>query len=233
MMFRLVISLTKKNSTSMIEVLYEDNHLVIVNKVAGDIVQGDKTKDRPLSEKIKAYIKNKYNKPGEVYLGTIHRLDRPVSVAIVFAKTSKALTRMNKMFQDKTVQKTYWALCSDEPEDKSGKLIHYLVKDTKKNKTKAHSNEVKNSKKAELNYRFIKFKNGKALVEVNPLTGRPHQIRVQLSSIGCIIKGDLKYGAMLPNSDKSICLHSRKVEFIHPVSNEKISVTAPLPSKNW
>lgn len=217
----------------MIEVLYEDNHLVIVNKRPGDITQGDKTKDKPLSDKVKAYIKDKYNKPGDVFLGTIHRLDRPVSGAIVFAKTSKALTRMNKMFQDKTIQKTYWALCSDEPEEKSGKLIHYLVKDTVKNKTKAHDTEVKNSKKAELTYRFVKFKNGKALVEVTPLTGRPHQIRVQLSSMGCIIKGDLKYGAMLPNSDKSICLHSRKVEFIHPVSNEKISVTAPLPTKNW
>ena len=217
----------------MIEVLYEDNHLVIVNKLAGDIVQGDKTKDQPLSEKVKKYIKEKYKKPGEVYLGTIHRLDRPVSGAIIFAKTSKSLTRMNKMFQDKKIQKTYWALCYEKPEEVSGKLTHYLIKDSKKNKTKAHNYEFKNSKKAELSYRFIKSINDKALIEINPLTGRSHQIRVQLSSIGCIIKGDLKYGAMLPNSDKSICLHSRKVEFIHPVSKEKISVIAPLPMKNW
>lgn len=217
----------------MIDVLFEDNHLIIVNKKAGDIVQGDKTRDKPLSDKVKLYIKKKYNKPGDVFLGTIHRLDRPVSGAIVFAKTSKALTRMNKMFQDKTIQKTYWALCSQKPNENSGKLIHYLIKDTQKNKTKAHNQEINGGKKSELLYKYLKDQKGKALIEVKPLTGRPHQIRVQLATMKCIIKGDLKYGALLPNSDKSICLHSRKVEFIHPVSKEKISVIAPLPEKNW
>lgn len=217
----------------MVEILYEDNHLIIVNKKAGEIVQGDKTKDIPMGEKIKQFIKTRDKKPNNVFLGTIHRLDRPVSGAIVFAKTSKSLTRMNKMFQDKQVSKTYWALCTESPAEKSGKLIHFLVKDTNKNKTKAHTKEVPNSKRAELTYSYLKNKNGKHLIEVNPLTGRPHQIRVQLASMGCIIKGDLKYGAMLPNSDKSICLHSRKVEFIHPVSGDKISVSAPLPKKNW
>jgi 23S rRNA pseudouridine1911/1915/1917 synthase len=217
----------------MVEVLYEDNHLVIVNKRSGDISQGDKTQDEPLSEKVKAYIKNKYNKPGDVFLGTVHRLDRPVSGAIVFARTSKALTRMNKMFQDKQVQKTYWALCEKEPNSKSGTLIHHLIKDEQKNKTRAFPNEIKNSKRAELVYKLIKPKNENYLIEVKPLTGRPHQIRVQLSSIGCVIVGDLKYGAKKPNSDKSICLHARKVEFIHPVSKEQISVIAPLPKKNW
>lgn len=217
----------------MVEVLFEDNHLIIVNKKSGDITQGDKTRDKPLSDKVKLYIKKKHNKPGDVFLGTIHRLDRPVSGAIVFAKTSKALTRMNKMFQEKTIQKTYWALCSQQPQEKSGKLVHYLVKDTQKNKTKAHDHEVNGGKKSELTYKYLKEQKGKSLIEVTPLTGRPHQIRVQLASMGCIIKGDLKYGAMLPNSDKSICLHSRKVEFIHPVSKEKLSIEAPLPEKNW
>lgn len=217
----------------MVEILYEDNHLIIVNKKAGQIVQGDKTKDIPMGEEIKSFLKKRDNKPNNVFLGTIHRLDRPVSGAIVFAKTSKALARMNKMFQDKEVSKTYWALCNEAPREKTGKLVHYLVKDSAKNKTKAHQKEIPNSKKAELTYSYIKAKNGKHLIEVNPLTGRPHQIRVQLASMGCIIKGDLKYGALLPNSDKSICLHSRKVEFTHPVSGEKISTTAPLPKRNW
>jgi len=217
----------------MIEVLYEDNHLVIVNKRSGDISQGDKTQDTPLSEKVKAYIKNKYNKPGDVFLGTVHRLDRPVSGVIVFARTSKALTRMNKMFQDKLIQKTYWALCEKEPKSKSGTLIHYLVKDEQKNKTRAFPSEVKNSKRAELNYKFLKTKNESSLIEIKPLTGRPHQIRVQLSSIACVIVGDLKYGAKEPNPDKSICLHARNIEFIHPVSKVQISVVAPLPKHNW
>jgi len=205
-----------------------------VNKLSGEISQGDKTGDRTLSDKVKAYIKKKYNKPGDVYLGTTHRLDRPVSGAIIFAKTSKALTRLNAMFQDKLVQKTYWALCIEKPYPASGNLIHYLVKDSKKNKTSAHQKEVKNSKRSELNYKYLKSMGNNHLVEVDPRTGRPHQIRVQLASIGCTIKGDLKYGAMLPNQDKSICLHARQLNFTHPVSKEKIQVTAPLPNaKVW
>lgn len=212
------------------EVLYEDNHIIIVNKRSGEISQGDKTGDSTLSDKVKAYIKKKYNKPGEVFLGTTHRLDRPVSGAIIFARTSKALTRLNAMFQEKKVQKTYWALCIESPHPAEGNLVHYLIKDSKKNKTTAHKKDVKNGKRSELNYKFIKKMGNNSLVEVDPRTGRPHQIRVQLASIGCTIKGDLKYGAVLPNGDKSICLHARKLNFIHPVSKEKITVTAPIPN---
>ena len=186
------------------EVLFEDNHIIIVNKRAGEIVQGDKTGDKTLADIVKSYIKKKYNKPGNVFLGTAHRLDRPVSGAIVFAKTSKALTRLNQMFQDKTIQKTYWALCDRPPENKKGILIHYLVKDEAKNKTVPHLKEVKNSKFAELHYQLLSQKGSNFLIEVNPITGRPHQIRVQLTAIDCVIKGDLKYGAPLPNRDKSI-----------------------------
>ncbi|MDG1516705.1 MAG: RluA family pseudouridine synthase [Flavobacteriales bacterium] len=217
----------------MLEVLFEDNHIIIVNKKSGEITQGDKTGDTPLSEKVKEYIKHKYNKPGNVFIGTVHRLDRPVTGVIVFAKTSKALTRLNKMFQDKKMQKTYWALCSQAPKVKHQKLSHYLVKDTQKNKTKAHLREIPNGKKSELIYTHLKNNKLKNLIEVKPLTGRPHQIRVQLSSMGCSILGDLKYGANKPNPDKSICLHARNIEFIHPVSKEVINVTAPLPNHNW
>ena len=210
------------------EVLYEDNHLIIVNKKPGEIVQGDRTGDKTLAEKVKDYIKEKYNKPGAVYLGTTHRLDRPVSGAIIFAKTSKALTRLNAQFQKKEIQKTYWALCLEKPYPESGTLIHYLIKDSKKNKTSAFRRDRANSKKAELEYQFIKTKGRHYLVEVKPITGRPHQIRIQLSTIGCSIKGDLKYGAHFPNQDKSICLHSKEVSFIHPVSKEKVTVAAPL-----
>lgn len=217
----------------MLEVLFEDNHIIIVNKKSGEITQGDKTGDTPLSEKVKEYIKHKYNKPGNVFIGTVHRLDRPVTGVIVFAKTSKALTRLNKMFQDKQMQKTYWALCNQAPKIHTQKLSHYLVKDTQKNKTKAHLREVPNGKKSELIYTYLKKHKLKNLIEVKPLTGRPHQIRVQLSSMGCSILGDLKYGASKPNPDKSICLHARNIEFIHPVSKEIVDVTAPLPIHNW
>lgn len=217
----------------MVEVLYEDNHIIIVNKKSGDITQGDKTGDEPLSEAVKKYIKLKHNKPGDVFLGTVHRLDRPVTGAIIFAKTSKSLTRLNKMFQYKEIQKTYWALCNQAPIHKEGHLIHYLVKDTRKNKTTAHTKPNANGKKSELKYLFLPNKKLNSLIEVYPLTGRPHQIRVQLASMGCIIKGDVKYGAAIPNSDQSICLHARKIEFIHPVSKNQISVTAPLPKANW
>ena len=210
------------------EVLYEDNHLIIVNKKSGEIVQGDRTGDRTLAEKVKNYIKKKYNKPGNVFIGTTHRLDRPVSGAIIFAKTSKALTRLNAQFQQKEIQKTYWALCLEKPVPSSGSLVHYLIKDAEKNKTAAYLEDKPSSKKAELHYQYLKKQGRHYLVEVNPLTGRPHQIRIQLSTIGCTIKGDLKYGAHFPNKDKSICLHSRKVEFIHPVSKEKIAAVAPL-----
>lgn len=215
------------------EVLFEDNHLIIINKRAGDIVQGDNTGDVPLSEKVKRYIKAKYDKQGNVFVGTIHRLDRPVSGAIVFAKTSKALERMNKMFHDKEVQKTYWALCIDPPKKPHDTLIQYLVKDSKKNRVKAYPKEVPESKKAILTYNYLRKSDRFHLLEVLPLTGRPHQIRVQLSSMGCIIKGDLKYGAPMPNKDKSICLHSRNVAFKHPVTGEMISIDAPLPINHW
>lgn len=217
----------------MVEVLYEDNHIIIVNKKSGEITQGDKTGDEPLSEKVKRFIKKRDNKPGNVFLGTVHRLDRPVSGAIVFAKTSKALPRLNKMFQEKQMQKTYWAKCIQPPKVESQKLVHYLVKDTKRNKTKAHNRQVSDGKKSELIYTHLSNHKIHNLIEVLPLTGRPHQIRVQLASMGCIILGDLKYGALAPNKDKSICLHARRIEFIHPVSKEKIDVSAPLPKKNW
>lgn len=210
------------------EVLHEDNHIIVVNKRSGEISQGDKTGDKTLSDQVKAYIKKKYNKPGDVYLGTTHRLDRPVSGAIIFAKTSKALTRLNAMFQEKSIQKTYWALCVEKPYPTQGTLIHFLIKDSKKNKTTAHSSGVKNGKESELDYKFLKPMGNNYLVEVKPKTGRPHQIRVQLASVRAVIKGDLKYGAILPNKDKSICLHARELNFIHPVSKEKISVVAPL-----
>ena len=217
----------------MVEVLYEDNHIIIVNKKSGEITQGDKTGDEPLSEKVKSFIKKRDNKPGNVYLGTVHRLDRPVTGVIVFAKTSKALPRLNKMFQEKKIQKTYWAKCIKSPKIKNQKLVHFLVKDSNKNKTKAHINEVPNGKKSELIYTHLSGNKIQNLVEVLPLTGRPHQIRVQLASIGCTIVGDLKYGDNKPNKDKSICLHAKRIEFIHPVSKEKIDVSAPLPKHNW
>lgn len=212
------------------EVLHEDNHIIIVNKRSGEISQGDKTGDRTLSDQVKAFLKKKYNKPGEVFLGTTHRLDRPVSGAIMFAKTSKALSRLNKMFQEKQIQKTYWALCCEQPFPPQGTLVHYLIKDSKKNKTTAHLNVIEGGKKSELSYKFLKRMGSNYLVEITPKTGRPHQIRVQLASIGCIIKGDLKYGAMLPNKDKSICLHAHRLEFVHPVSKEKLSVVAKIPN---
>lgn len=215
------------------EVLYEDNHIILVNKKAGEITQGDKTGDIPLSEKIKQFIKQRDNKSGNVFLGTVHRLDRPVSGVILFSKTSKSLIRLNKMFQEKQIQKTYWAKCIIPPKVESNKLVHFLVKDSKKNKTKAHIRQISNGKKSELIYNHLRNHKINNLLEVKPLTGRPHQIRVQLASIGCIIVGDLKYGALSPNLDKSICLHARKIEFIHPVSKVKIDVTAPLPKGIW
>ncbi|HRW99207.1 MAG TPA: RluA family pseudouridine synthase [Cyclobacteriaceae bacterium] len=220
-------------ATSVINVLYEDNHLLIVNKPAGILVQGDSTGDQPLVEVGKAYIKEKYKKPGAVFLGVVHRLDRPVSGVVVFARTSKALARMNAQFRDKETQKTYWALVDNKPPKAQGKLIHWLVKDEKKNKTAAYDTEIDEGKRSELDYKLVR-QAGKSLLEVQPITGRPHQIRVQLASMGCPIVGDLKYGYPTPNQDGSICLHARSLEFTHPVTKEKMLITAELPDdQHW
>jgi len=212
-----------------LQVLYEDNHIIIINKRPGDIVQGDKTGDKPLSEVVKEYIKDKYNKPGNVYLGVVHRLDRPTSGVVMFAKTSKALPRLNKMFVNKETQKTYWALVKQEPPKNQDTLIHWLRKNPKNNKSTAYIKEVPDGKKAILHYQLLKKLDNYFLLEVALETGRHHQIRVQLSSIGCSIKGDLKYGFDRSNKDASISLHARNLKFTHPVSNETIDVTAPLP----
>ena len=213
-----------------LQVLFEDNHLVIVNKRAGDIVQGDKTGDKPLSEVVKEYIKHKYNKPGNVYLGVTHRLDRPTTGIVVFAKTSKVLPRLNKLFSDKKVNKTYWAVVKERPKKEKANLVNWLKKNPKNNKSTAYINEIIDSKKAILHYDIIKQLNNYHLLEVNLETGRHHQIRCQLASIGSPIKGDLKYGFDRSNKDASIHLHSRKIEFIHPVSKKQISVIAPTPN---
>lgn len=215
------------NSSSLVEVLYEDNHIIAVNKKSSDIVQGDKTGDKPLNEIVKTFLKEKYQKPGDVFLGTVHRIDRPVSGVVIFAKTSKALERLNKMFNEKTIRKTYWAIVKNKPENDEGNLVHYLIKNEQKNKSIAYLKEVANSKKSELEYKIIYQFNNYYLVEIKPLTGRHHQIRVQLSCIGCPIKGDLKYGFNRSNTDASISLHARKVEFIHPVTKEPITIIAP------
>jgi 23S rRNA pseudouridine1911/1915/1917 synthase len=213
-----------------LNVIYEDNHLIVVNKNSGDIVQGDKTGDETLAEKVKTYIKNKYNKPGEVYLGTVHRLDRPTSGIVLFAKTSKALARMNKMFKDKTIQKTYWAVVEQKPNPLKGTLIHYLKKNERQNKSYAFLTEINGSKKAELFYKLIGSGDKYHFIEVLPKTGRHHQIRVQLAQIGSIIKGDLKYGAKRSNKDGSIHLFARKLEFIHPVKKELVTIIAQPPN---
>ena len=216
------------------QVVYEDNHIIIVNKESGEIVQGDKTGDRPLSEIVKDYIKEKYQKPGAVFLGVVHRLDRPVSGLVVFARTSKALTRLNKMFAEKdNIKKTYWAIVEREKgivKSESGELIHWLVRNEQQNKSYAYDHEVPRSKKAQLRYRVLTQGDNYDLVEVELLTGRHHQIRCQLSTIGCPIKGDLKYGARRSNPDGSISLQSHRIEFIHPVSKETICIEAPIPN---
>ncbi|OWP85971.1 RNA pseudouridine synthase [Flavobacterium covae] len=210
-------------------VLYEDNHIIIVNKRVGDIVQGDKTGDKPLSDVVKEYLKEKYNKPGEVFLGVVHRLDRPTTGIVLFAKTSKALSRLNDLFKNRETQKTYWAIVKNKPSQKEATLIHYLKRNPQKNTSKAHLKEVADSKKAILDYKIIKELNNYFVLEVSLHTGRHHQIRSQLSAIGCPIKGDLKYGFDRSNKDGGIHLHARKLQLIHPVSNEIISVTAPVP----
>lgn len=213
-------------------VVYEDNHIIIVNKTASEIVQGDKTGDVPLSETVKQYIKETYAKPGNVFLGVAHRLDRPVSGLVVFAKTSKALARLNDMFRGGEVKKTYWAIVKQCPPAEEGELVHYLVRNEKQNKSYAYDREVKGAKKAVLHYRLIGRSDNYYQLEVDLKTGRHHQIRCQLAKIGCPIKGDLKYGFPRSNPDGSICLHARTVSFIHPVSKKPVEVTAPLPDGN-
>jgi ribosomal large subunit pseudouridine synthase D (EC 5.4.99.-) len=213
-------------------VLYEDNHIIVVNKTASEIVQADKTGDTPLSETVKQYLKEKYRKPGNVFLGVTHRLDRPVSGLVIFAKTSKALTRLNEMFRTGGVKKTYWAVVKDKPEEPEGELVHFLVRNEKQNKSYAYDKEVPNSKKAVLHYRLTGRSENYYLLEVDLKTGRHHQIRCQLAKMGCPIKGDLKYGFPRSNPDGSICLHARKVKFTHPVSKILIELEAPLPEGN-
>ena len=213
-------------------VVYEDNHIIIVNKQSGEIVQGDKTGDRPLSDIVKDYIKEKYQKPGAVFLGVAHRLDRPVSGLVVFARTSKALARLNKMFAEGEVHKTYWAIVKNAPRTSEGTLEHWLVRNEKQNKSYAYDHERPNAKKAILKYRKLAHSDNYTLLEVNLMTGRHHQIRCQLAAMGCPIKGDLKYGAPRSNPDGSISLMARRVEFIHPVSKAPIVVEAPVPNDN-
>ena len=211
------------------EVVYEDNHIIIVNKQSGEIVQGDKTGDRPLSDIVKDYIKIRYAKPGAVFLGVVHRLDRPVSGLVLFARTSKALTRLNRMFAQGEVHKTYWAIVGSAPREPEGTLEHWLVRNEQQNKSYAYPSEKPRAKKAILTYRTIGHSDRYTLLEVQLLTGRHHQIRCQLAAMGCPIKGDLKYGAPRSNPDGSISLMSRRMEFVHPVSKEAITVEAPLP----
>lgn len=211
-------------------VLYEDNHIIVVNKQSGEIVQGDKTGDTPLSDIVKTHLKEKYNKPGNVFLGVVHRLDRPVSGVVLFAKTSKALPRLNKLFAEhEKVKKTYWAIVGNKPPQESGTLTHWLTRNEKTNTAKAYDREVPNSKKAILDYRLIAASQRYFLLEIQLHTGRHHQIRCQLAKMGCPIKGDLKYGAPRSNPDGSICLHARHLELEHPVTHEILSITAPVP----
>ena len=214
------------------EVIYEDNHVIVVSKTSSEIVQGDKTGDTPLSELVKQYLKEKYNKPGNVFVGVTHRLDRPVSGLVVFAKTSKALARLNDMFRNGEVKKTYWAIVKDSPPETEGTLVHYLVRNEKQNKSYAYDREKPGAKKAVLHYKLIGHSDNYYLLEVDLQTGRHHQIRCQLAKMGCPIKGDLKYGFPRSNPDGSICLHARRVSFVHPVSKMPIDLEAPLPEGN-
>ncbi len=219
---------TVSNSQNL-QVLYEDNHLIAINKRPADIVQGDKTGDRPLSEIVKMYIKKKYDKPGEVYLGVAHRLDRPTSGIVVFARTSKALPRLNKLFADKEAKKTYWAVVKNRPDKEEETLIHWLKRNHGQNKSYAHNIEVPGSKKAILHYRIVKRLKSYYLLEIDLQTGRHHQIRAQLAAIGTPVKGDLKYGFDRSNNDGSIHLHAKGLSFIHPVKKELLELTAPPP----
>lgn len=212
-----------------LQVLYEDNHLIVINKRAGDLVQGDKTGDAPLSDIVKAYIKKKYNKPGDVFIGVVHRLDRPTTGIVVFARTSKALERLNALFQKRELSKTYWAAVKNRPNPSEGSLEHYLTRNSKNNTSKAHIKEVPNSKKALLDYRTLHLLDHYSILEIGLHTGRHHQIRAQLAAIGCPIKGDLKYGADRSNPDGGIHLHARRLTLVHPVSKEALTIVAPLP----
>ncbi len=215
-----------------LQILHEDNHLIIVNKRVGDIVQGDKTGDKPLSEIVKEYIKEKYNKPGEVFLGVIHRLDRPTTGIVVFARTSKALSRMNELFSHRETQKTYWAIVKNKPTETESNLVHFIARNEKNNTSKAHTKEVSGSKMASLNYKIIQELNHFFVLEIELHTGRHHQIRAQLAAIGCPIKGDLKYGAERSNPDGGIHLHARFLAFEHPVAKTNLKIIAPLPKDN-
>ena len=215
----------------LMEVLYEDNHIIIVNKACSELVQGDKTGDIPLSEKVKGYLKEKYNKPGNVFLGVTHRLDRPVSGIVVFARTSKALTRLNELFRNQKIKKIYWAIVKNKPKKSEAILIHYMVRNRRQNKSYAHDKMVYNSKEASLNYKLIGRSDRYYLLEIDLETGRHHQIRAQLAKIGSPIKGDLKYGFDRSNRNSGISLHARYIEFIHPVSKKLIQVTAPTPKE--
>jgi 23S rRNA pseudouridine1911/1915/1917 synthase len=212
-----------------ITVLYEDNHLIAVKKQSGDIIQSDQSGDETLADKVKAYIKKKYKKPGDVFLGIIHRIDRPVSGVVVFARTSKALIRMNELFREKKIKKVYWAIVEEKPPLENGNLINWLKKNQEKNRSRAYDKEVKESKHAELDYELLGRSKNYYYLKINPLTGRHHQIRVQLSHIGCRIKGDVKYGAKRTNKDGSIHLLARSIEFMHPVKQEVIKIAANPP----
>lgn len=214
------------------DILYEDNHIIIVNKAAGEIVQGDKTGDEPLVETLKRYIKERDHKPGQVFMGVVHRLDRPVSGVVIFAKTSKALSRLNAMFASGDVHKTYWAMTRNMPPKPADTLTHYISSVERNNKSYASPTPKAGAKEARLSYRLIASSDRYHLLAVNLMTGRKHQIRVQLSSIGCPVKGDLKYGDKRSNPDGSISLHARRVQFVHPVSQKQIDITAPVPSDN-
>tara|TARA_R110002050_G_scaffold44973_9_gene106840 strand:+ start:57789 stop:58487 length:699 start_codon:yes stop_codon:yes gene_type:complete len=224
--------LSKKEHSTIdnLQVLFEDNHLIVINKRPGDIVQGDKTGDKPLSDTVKAYLKKKYNKQGNVYLGVVHRLDRPTSGIVVFAKTSKALPRLNKMFAEKDAKKTYWAVVKNRPDEPEKKLVHWMKRNTKQNKSYANNKEVNDSKKAILSYKLIKKLDNYYLLEIDLETGRHHQIRSQLTAIGSPIKGDLKYGFNRSNENGSIHLHARKLKLMHPVKKELLEIIAPLPN---
>lgn len=213
------------------EVVYEDNHIVIVNKTCREIVQGDKTGDEPLSEMLRRWLKAKYNKPGNVFIGVTHRLDRPVSGLVVFAKTSKALTRLNEMFRLGQIKKTYWAVVKKQPASQEGTLVHYLVRNERSNKSTAYNSARSGAQRAELSYRTIAVGDNYRLLEIDLKTGRHHQIRCQLSKIGCPIRGDLKYGAERSNPDGGISLHARRIVFEHPVSHILVDVTAPVPDE--
>jgi 23S rRNA pseudouridine1911/1915/1917 synthase len=213
-------------------ILYEDNHIIAINKRASEIVQADKTGDIPMSEDVKKYIKEKYEKPGDVYLGVVHRIDRPVSGIVLFARTSKAAARLSELFRSKEMQKTYWAVVKNRPPKEAGTLMHFLKKNEAKNMSRAYDTEQNGALRSELEYKILLSSDHYHLLEVKPLTGRHHQIRVQLAAMGCPIKGDVKYGFKRTNDDASIHLHARQVEFIHPVKQEPLTITAPPPNEN-